>query len=81
MNLLLFNLATDYDDPILGFATGWVNALARLYDQVFVITMRAGRVCVTPNITPNVTVCYKNKFFHKSRQLLVSYQQCKKNTQ
>jgi len=40
VNLLLFNLATDADDPILGFTTGWLNRLAAHYTQVDVITMR-----------------------------------------
>jgi len=71
MNLLLFNLATDYDDPILGFATGWVNALARLYDQVFVITMRAGRVCVTPNVT--VYSVGKEKGYSEVRRVFEFY--------
>jgi glycosyltransferase involved in cell wall biosynthesis len=48
--LLLFNLATDADDPVLGFATGWVNRLAAHYDAVEVITMRAGRLAVADNV-------------------------------
>ena len=50
MNLLLFNLATDADDPILGFTTNWLNRLAAHYDQVDVITMRVGRLDVAGNI-------------------------------
>lgn len=49
-NLLMFNLATDADDPILGFTTGWVNRLAEHYEYVDVITMRAGRLAVAPNV-------------------------------
>lgn len=49
--LLLFNLATDADDPVLGFTTGWVNAFARHFDKIFVITMRKGRLAVAPNVT------------------------------
>lgn len=50
MNLLLFNLATDADDPILGFTTQWINRLAAHYDYIDVITMRAGRLALAPNV-------------------------------
>lgn len=50
MNLLLFNLATDADDPILGFTTEWINRLAASFEHVDVITMRAGRLAVAPNV-------------------------------
>lgn len=50
MNLLLFNLATDADDPILGFTTQWINKLAVHYERIDVITMRAGRLAVAPNV-------------------------------
>lgn len=49
-NLLLFNLATDADDPLLGFTTGWINRLAAYYESVDVITMRAGRLAAAPNV-------------------------------
>lgn len=48
-NLLLFNLATDADDPILGFAEGWAARLAGHFAAVDVITMRAGRLTLPPN--------------------------------
>ena len=44
--LLVFNLATDADDPLLAFTTVWLNRLAEHYDSVDVITMRAGRLDV-----------------------------------
>ena len=50
MNLLVFNLAMDADDPVLGHTTSWTNALARRCDHVSVITMRAGRLDVEPNV-------------------------------
>ena len=50
MRLLLFNLATDVDNPILGFATRWIHALAKRVECVRVITMRAGRVEVPGNV-------------------------------
>jgi glycosyltransferase involved in cell wall biosynthesis len=50
MRLLVFNLATDADDPVLGFTTDWVNAMADRCERVVVITMRAGRLAVRPNV-------------------------------
>ncbi len=50
MHLLLFNLATDLDDPILGFATRWIWALAKQMKRIDVITMRTGRVVVPDNV-------------------------------
>ncbi|NDJ61222.1 MAG: glycosyltransferase family 4 protein [Chloroflexi bacterium] len=49
-HLLLFNLATDADDPILGFTSEWINRLADHYTRIDVITMRAGRLAVAPNV-------------------------------
>ncbi|MBL8145083.1 MAG: hypothetical protein JNL34_01745, partial [Anaerolineae bacterium] len=48
--LLVFNLATDADDPVLGFTTVWVNRLAAHYEAVDVITMRVGRLDVAGNV-------------------------------
>lgn len=50
-NLLLFNLATDADDPILSFTTQWLNRLASCYEHIDVITMRVGRLAVAPNVS------------------------------
>lgn len=50
MRVLLFNLATDLDDPVLGFTTYWIRAIAARVEQVHVITMRAGRVDVPGNV-------------------------------
>jgi glycosyltransferase involved in cell wall biosynthesis len=50
MRLLLFNLATDADDPILGFTTDWLNALAAHFQAVDVLTMRTGRLAVSSNV-------------------------------
>ena len=49
-NLLVFNLATDADDPLLAFTSAWINALALHFDQIDVITMRAGRLELAPNV-------------------------------
>lgn len=50
LRLLLFNLATDADDPVLGFTTTWLNALAPYCDCIDVITMRAGRLALPGNV-------------------------------
>jgi glycosyltransferase involved in cell wall biosynthesis len=50
-NLLLFNLETHADADVLGFTTDWINALARRFDRVFVVTMKAGRIAVLGNVT------------------------------
>jgi glycosyltransferase involved in cell wall biosynthesis len=50
LRLLLFNLATDADDPILGFTTRWIWTLAARVESMQVITMRAGRVHVPHNV-------------------------------
>jgi glycosyltransferase involved in cell wall biosynthesis len=50
MRVLVFNLATDVDDPVLGFTTGWICALAKRVDFIQVVTMRAGRVEVPNNV-------------------------------
>jgi glycosyltransferase involved in cell wall biosynthesis len=42
--LLVFNLAMDTADPVLGFTSRWVAALARRAERVDVVTMRAGEV-------------------------------------
>src|SRR6476619_23535 len=50
MRLLLFNLVTDADDPILGFTTRWICALAKRVEFMHVITMRAGRLELPGNV-------------------------------
>lgn len=49
-NLLLFNLATDADDPVLAFTTQWINRLALHFATIDVVTMRAGRLAVSDNV-------------------------------
>jgi glycosyltransferase involved in cell wall biosynthesis len=58
MRLLLFNLATDADDPILGFTSGWIRALAARMESVHVLTMRAGKIVDMPD---NVRLCSAGK--------------------
>ena len=50
-NLLLFNLATDANDPFLAFACSWLNALAAHFDHIDVVTMRVGDFSLANNIT------------------------------
>jgi glycosyltransferase involved in cell wall biosynthesis len=50
MRLLMFNLATDTNDPILGFAARWIAALAKQVESIQVITMQAGRVEMPDNV-------------------------------
>ncbi len=71
MNLLLFNLATDADDPLLGFTTDWINRLAAHYDCIDVITMRAGRLAVAPNVT--VYSVGKERGYSEPRRLVEFY--------
>jgi glycosyltransferase involved in cell wall biosynthesis len=51
VNVLLFNLATDADDPILGFTHDWIRALAARVTKVDVVTMRSGRLAVPANVS------------------------------
>jgi glycosyltransferase involved in cell wall biosynthesis len=71
--LLMFNLATDADDPILGFATGWITALAKRVEVVHVITMRAGRVDMPGNV--QVYSVGKEKGYSEPRRAIEFYRQ------
>ena len=71
MRVLYFNLATDTDDPILGFATRWICALAERVDFVHVITMRAGRVEVPDNV--RVYSVGKDKGYSEPRRAFEFY--------
>ena len=50
MRILLFNLATDLDDPFLAFTVHWIRALAKYVDHIDVITMRMGRAEAPDNV-------------------------------
>ena len=69
--LLLFNLATDYDDPVLGFTTLWLNKLAEKYYHIDVITMRVGRLKVASNV--HVYSVGKERGYSESRRAIVFY--------
>jgi len=71
VNLLVFNLATDADDPILGFTTDWLNALARYCEVIHVITMRKGRLAVAENV--HVHSVGKEKGYSELRRAWVFY--------
>jgi glycosyltransferase involved in cell wall biosynthesis len=71
MRLLLFNLATDVDDPILGFTTRWIRALAERVKFIHVITMRAGRVDVPRNV--RVYSVGKEKGYSETRRAVELY--------
>ncbi|MBL8130690.1 MAG: glycosyltransferase family 4 protein [Anaerolineae bacterium] len=70
-DLLVFNLAVDVDDPILGFATDWLNRLAERFSTVDVITMRAGRLDVAANV--RVWSVGKEKGYGEARRALTFY--------
>lgn len=71
MRLLLFNLATDADDPVLGFTSGWIRALAARCTSVDVITMRAGRLDLPPNV--RVRSVGKERGYSVARRIGVFY--------
>lgn len=69
--LLVFNLRTDADDHILGFTTHWLNALARHYDAVDVLTMHAGRLALADNV--RVYSVGRERGYSEVRRLLNFY--------
>ncbi len=71
MRLLWFNLATDVDDPILGFTTSWIRAVAKRVEVIHVITMRAGRVEVPENV--RVYSVGKEKGYSEPRRAVEFY--------
>lgn len=71
MRLLIFNLATDEDDPVLGFTSGWIRALAARCASVDVITMRAGRLELPANV--RVHSVGKEKGYSVARRIAVFY--------
>src|SRR5437016_13858174 len=71
MRLLLFNLATDSEDPVLGFTTHWIRAIAKQVKFIRVITMRAGRVEVPENV--RVYSVGKEKGYSEPRRLIEFY--------
>lgn len=72
MRILVFNLATDADDPLLNFAVGWLDALARRVTSVHVITMRQGRASVPANV--HLCSVGKERGYSEIRRLVRFYQ-------
>ena len=71
MRILLFNLATDAEDPILGFTTQWIRALASRVEFIHVITMREGIFEVPFNV--RVYSVGKEKGFTEPRRAAEFY--------
>jgi glycosyltransferase involved in cell wall biosynthesis len=71
VNLLVLNLCMDADNPVLGHATAWTNALSERCDEVTVITMTAGRIAVEENVT--VHSLRKERGYSEPRRLLRFY--------
>lgn len=71
MNLLLFNLATDADDPVLGFTTSWIQALAKHCDTIHIITMKQGRLELPDNV--KVYSVGKEKGYSEPRRAIEFY--------
>src|SRR5262245_19671194 len=69
--LLLFNLATDVEDPILGFTTQWIRALAEKVHFIHVLTMRSGRLDVPSNV--QVHSVGKEKGYSEPRRVAEFY--------
>ena len=71
MRLLVFNLATDADDTVLGFTTSWIRALAERVEFVHVVTMRVGRLALPGNV--RVHSLGKEKGYSELRRLWEFY--------
>lgn len=71
LRLLWFNLTTDADAPVQGFATDWINALAPRCATIDVLTMRAGRVAVADNV--RVFSVGKEKGYGEARRAVEFY--------
>jgi len=50
LRLLMFNLMTDVNDPVLGFTTAWIQELARHCETIDVITMYQGELDLPENV-------------------------------
>lgn len=71
--LLLFNLATDEDDPLLGFTVGWIRALSSRIPSIDVLTMRAGTADLPDNV--HVYSVGKERGWSEARRLAKFYGQ------
>ena len=71
--LLLFNLKTDEADPVLGFASGWVRALAARCEVIDVLTMYRGAYQLPANV--RVYSAGRERGLSKPARLLTFYGQ------
>lgn len=66
MKILLFNLVTDVNHPILGFACQWIKVLAEKVSSIDVITMQMGEFNLPTNV--QVYSVGKEKGFSEPRR-------------
>lgn len=69
--LLLFNLATDDQDPLLAFTVDWIRALANRVPHVDVVTMRSGTADLPGNV--RVYSVGKERGWTEPRRLIEFY--------
>jgi glycosyltransferase involved in cell wall biosynthesis len=69
--ILVFNLATDLDHPVLGFTSYWIRALADQVGQIDVLTMQAGKIDLPKNV--RVYSVGKERGFSKARRAVEFY--------
>ncbi len=74
MHLLMFNLKMDLDDPVLGFASRWVEAISERVERLTVLTMDRGRVQPPPNV--RVISVGKERGFSEPRRAAEFYLHC-----
>ena len=71
MRLLLFNLATDPADPVLGFGCVWIRELARHCEAIDVLTMYRGEIDFPGNV--RVYSAGRERGWCKARRLAQFY--------
>ena len=71
MRLLLFNLATDPADPVLGFGCVWIRELARHCEAIDVLTMYRGAIDFPANV--RVYSAGRERGWSKARRLAQFY--------
>ena len=71
MRLLLFNLATDAADPVLGFGSVWIRELAGHCESIDVITMYRGAVDLPDNV--RVFSAGRERGWRRARRLAQFY--------
>ncbi|RMG87059.1 MAG: glycosyltransferase [Chloroflexi bacterium] len=71
LRLLLFNLATDTEDSLLGFTTQWINALAPHCEYIDVITTQAGKLELADNV--RVYSTGREHGYSRARRVFIFY--------